>query len=201
VKIKYPVFNNQSVLNGTLENKITNLFELDVAPPKDLNHLASSFFSIFRQSPTVYRLDIKSYIIRQDSSFSALQISGYAFAGGDHGSSLISFINWNTKSKKNIELDDILVNGYRDKLTKIADTIFRNQEKLSYAASLANDYFFKDNKFALNNNFSITPLGIRFLYNETEIKPYAAGQTNLFIPYSKIKSLLRPNTVITQYIK
>ena len=59
----------------------------------------------------------------------------------------------------------------------------------------------KDNQFALNNNFLITPLGLRFLYNQYEIKPYSAGQTVLFIPYAKIKSLLLPHTVVSQYIK
>jgi hypothetical protein len=50
-------------------------------------------------------------------------------------------------------------------------------------------------------NFSVTPIGIKFLYNQYEIKPYAAGITELFIPYAQIKSLLRPNSVVTQFIK
>ena len=55
--------------------------------------------------------------------------------------------------------------------------------------------------FALNDNFLVTPVGIRFLYNEYEIKSYAEGQTELLIPYNKIKSLLRPQSVVSQYLK
>jgi hypothetical protein len=47
----------------------------------------------------------------------------------------------------------------------------------------------------------LTPVGIRFLYNQYEIKPYAAGQTDLVVPYTQIKQLLKPNTVIAQYLK
>ena len=47
----------------------------------------------------------------------------------------------------------------------------------------------------------ITPTGLSFLYNEYEIKSYAEGQTTLFIPYTQIKSLLRPKTVVSQYLK
>jgi hypothetical protein len=140
-------------------------------------------------------------LVRQDSSLTTLQIDGYVYEGGAHGARSVSFINWNTKRNKCVTLSDILIDGYNNKLTAIGDTIFRQQEKLSYTSSLARDYKFEKQRFALNHNYSITPLGIRFFYNEYEIKPYAAGPTNLFIPYSKIKSLLRPNTVVTQYIK
>jgi len=130
-----------------------------------------------------------------------LEVGGYIFEGGAHGHTLSFFFNWNTKARKSIELADILKKGYQDSLNKVAESIFRKNEKITDSASLALDYFFKDNKFTLNNNFLITPVGIRFLYNQYEIKPYAAGQTNLLIPYAKIKSLLLPHTVVSQYIK
>jgi hypothetical protein len=137
----------------------------------------------------------------QDSSLVTLEVGGYTYQGGAHGATAIVFINWDSKANKSISLNTIFNAGYQSKLTGIAETIFRKDEKLSNTSSFADDYFFKDDKFALNDNFTITPLGIRFLYNEYEIKPYAAGTTNLFIPYSQIKSLLRPNSVVTKFIK
>lgn len=148
-----------------------------------------------------YNLNIDLSVLRQDSSLTTLLLKGYSYLGGAHGGSLISFINWNTKANKKIALSDIFMDGYQEKLRQVAEQIFRKDEKLSDTASLANDYFFKDSKFALNNNFCITPIGIRFLYNEYEIKPYSAGTTSLFIPYEQIESLLRPNTVVSQYIR
>jgi hypothetical protein len=208
--IIYPKFVAQKALNDTLAQKLMSagFNSPDKKRDTSLKSFASNFIKGYiKDNPKQYSLDmfytlnLKAQVIRQDSSLTTLQIDGYIYQGGAHGSSSGSFINWNTKRQNNVTLADILTDGYKARLTTIADTIFRKQEKLSDTSSLARDYFFKDDKFALNENYSITPLGIRFLYNQYEIKPYAAGTTDLFIPYNKIKSLLRPNTVVTQYIK
>jgi len=207
VKIKYPVISGQDQLNDSISHKLCNLFMSDKIN-SNLQQYAKDFLANYTdfkkhdsRSAMYFTLDSYAKIIRQDSSIITLEVGGYNYQGGVHGGTVTSFINWNTKVHKDIYLGDLLTGDYHDKLTAIADTIFRKQEKLSDTSSLANNYFFKDNKFALNENFSITPLGIKFLYNQYEIKPYAAGQTELFIPYVKIKSLLKPNTVITQYLK
>lgn len=208
VKIEYPVFKNTPLLNDSVTEKLIKAFDLDNKADSNLNQLSQNFiksYTAFKsKQPTssiLYSLNESAKIIRQDSSLVTLQFTGSVFQGSAHGTTITHFINWNTKANKSITLNDILASGYEAKLIAIADTIFRKSENLSNSASLVPDYFFKDGKFDLNNNFLITPVGIRFLYNEYEIKPYAAGQTNLLIPYAKIKSLLLPHTVISQYIK
>jgi hypothetical protein len=208
--IKYPEFKKDTVLNDSVKNRLFNLFWTDTTPEADtdLQKYASGFINIYEQNKNspdvkgrVFTLKSSAKVIRQDSSLTTLEIGGYMFQGGAHGHTLTYLFNWNTKANKVIGLSDIFVKDYEGKLNEIADTIFRNQELLGMDASLAQNYFFKNNQFALNNNFLITPVGIRFLYNQYEIKPYAAGQTNLLIPYTKIKSLLLPHTVVSQYIK
>jgi len=206
-KIVYPIFVGQVVLNDTITARLLNLFMSD-KHPANLQQYAKDFIASYNvmkkqdnRPDMFFTLNSHANIIRQDSSLTTLEVSGYNFQGGAHGSTVTNFINWNTKANKALTLSDVFQEGYKEKLTTIADTIFRKQEKLAPTQSLANDYFFKDNKFALNENFSITPLGIKFLYNQYEIKPYAAGQTTLLIPYAKIKSLLKPNTIINQYLK
>jgi len=211
ITIKYPAFSKDSILNDSVKNKLYNLFWADstsMGLDTDLQKYAQNFISVYENNKNSEDVKgkvftIKSYakVIRQDSSLTTLEVGGYIFEGGAHGHTLSFFFNWNTKARKSIELADILKKGYQDSLNKVAESIFRKNEKITDSASLALDYFFKDNKFTLNNNFLITPVGIRFLYNQYEIKPYAAGQTNLLIPYAKIKSLLLPHTVVSQYIK
>jgi Deacetylase PdaC/Protein of unknown function (DUF3298) len=208
VTISYPVFTQQAILNDSIIKKLCNLFGDKYIPGKGIQLLADSLFAgyaDFKKEDTVntspFTLNEKARVLRQDSALLTLEIDGEEYSGGAHGAEYISFINWNTKANKSIDLSDVLADGYNQKLTAIAGGIFRKQEKLSDTASLANDYFFENGKFSLAHNFVFTPLGIKFLYNDYEIKSYAAGQTELFVPYTQIRSLIKPNTVLSQYIK
>lgn len=207
VNIKYPIFTDRDALNDTVTKKLTGLFgffQTDISLEEMGEHFLSTYKNFKRRnkrSEVFFTLNSNARVLRQDSNLTTIETNSYTFQGGAHGGSYTFFINWDTKADKNLALEDILVDGYKTQLTQVADTIFRQQEKLSDTSSLAKDYFFKGDTFKLNRNFSITPLGLRFVYNIYEIKPYAAGRTELLIPYDKIKSLLKPNTVITQYIK
>lgn len=207
-KIRYPIFLNQPLFNDTVIHNILTLFRFDEKKPDtNLLQLTGHFMSLYKEDKKTndrqgftYELSLNT-ALRQDSSLAALQLIAESYLGGAHGSHFVQYVNWDTKAQKKINLDDLLTTPYKEKLTAIAEKIFRRQENLSDTASYKDNYFFKDDRFSLNDNFLITPLGLRFIYNEYEIKPYAAGQTELLIPYSQIKSLLRPNTVLIQYLK
>lgn len=207
IRIKYPVFKNAAVLNDAVRHRAISLFSVYQKSDTSFKQFARHFMQAYKQDMTNrntrmnYQVQTAATVVRQDSALVALQLSGYSFQGGAHGSSLTMFINWNTKSHQYITLKDILTDNYQHALDSVAEKIFRKQEKLSDTESLKPNYFFKNDQFSLNNNFLITPTGIRFLYNQYEIKPYAAGQTELVVPYKQIKWLLRPNTVVSQYHK
>jgi hypothetical protein len=206
-KITYPAFTAQNPINDTIADRLLAIDRIGEKPDNDLPTQAKNFIKAYladdqrKSSPDmVYTLESSATVVRQDSSLATIQIDRYLYAGGAHGSTYTGFINWNIKSGKKIGLNDLFTPSYETRLTSIAEKIFRKDEKLSDTSSLK-DYFFKNQKFALNDNFLVTPVGIRFLYNEYEIKPYADGSTELLIPYAQIKSLLRPNTVLSQYVK
>ncbi|MET3980033.1 hypothetical protein ABIB62_002624 [Mucilaginibacter sp. UYP25] len=206
VDIKYPVFKGKPVLNDTVKHKLLNMFMLGEKADTSLNTMTAAFIKSYEdfknddpQSKMYYTLNSYAKVIGQDSALITLEYGGYAFQGGAHGGSFTGFITWDGKLNKNVTLDDILIAGYKPELTKVAERIFRKDEKLTPTKPL-DDYFFDKNKFALNQNYSITPLGLRFMYNQYEIKPYAAGQTELIIPYSEISKLMRPKSVASQYL-
>ncbi|UEG54930.1 DUF3298 and DUF4163 domain-containing protein [Mucilaginibacter daejeonensis] len=208
VKFKYPVFDNQPLLNDTVVTRLAMLLD----PQKGkagLQILTGQFLQDYkdfkRDEPdrkgVSFELDGKVSVVRQDSSLVTLAYDGYMYAGGAHGSTVTRYINWDVKADKKIELENILKPGYETELNKVAEKIFRKQENLTETASLKDNYFFKDDRFALNKNFLITPLGLTFLYNQYEIKPYAAGQTTVDVPYAQIKTLIQPGTVTARYTK
>ncbi|HEY4198782.1 MAG TPA: RsiV family protein [Mucilaginibacter sp.] len=205
-KIRYPVFAGQPALNNILYKQLLRLSFTD-STVTDLKKIAANFVASYEKDRkttpdlTAYDLQSNINVIRQDSSLVTLEFGYTCECGGAHGSAYLEYINWDTKKNRKILLSDILIDNYKASLNKIAEKIFRKEENLGDTASLANNYFFKDNRFSINDNYLISPTGIRFYYNDYEIKPYAAGPTDLLVPYSQIRSLLRPNTVVTQYHK
>jgi hypothetical protein len=204
--INYPVFTNQAALNDTVNYRLANLFTgANDKKEGNVKATAEDYIKFYEEAKqqglhAPFHLESSAKVVSQDSVLLTLQLSGYKFYGAN-GMDMTTFINWDVKRHKNLTLDDVFVNGYLPQLNRIADTIFRKEENLSPDASLAKDYFFKNGEFTVNHNFLITPLGIRFLYNPAEIKPHAAGQTSIDIPYTKIHKLLQPNTPAALYSK
>jgi hypothetical protein len=89
-------------------------------------------------------------------------------------------------------LDNFFKPGYNDVLTNLGNKIFRQARQLADTASLSDNYFeFPEDKFQLNKNYGFKKEGIVFFYNSYEIAPYAAGPTEVVIPYEELKEWVR----------
>lgn len=131
----------------------------------------------------------------------SIAFSGSDYFGGAHPNSFFGFMNYNKLSGKEYKLSDLLVNNYDNELDKIGEKIFRKDKGLTDNQDLEKaGYWFKDGEFVLNNNFVITKTGLKFLFNQYEIASYAQGITQIEIPYSKIKYLVKPNSVLNKFI-
>jgi hypothetical protein len=210
IEVNYPVFKNDNALNRAIEQKIlSNLESYDNTGHKksndfetQLKNIADSAFkadsgSEEQSPPTTYELSIN--IILQGQGLIVFAVNE-EFSGGAHPNTVETYINWNTTTDKPILLNSLFRDNYKSDFTKTAEQIFRKNEKIKDNEPLSN-YNFENDTFAVNNNFRITPIGICFLYNTYEIQAYVEGPTELLIPYTQIKSLLQPNTVVAQYYK
>lgn len=203
ITISYPYFSDQPALNDSIESRVAKIY-LTENPLSSLKELRSTFMHDYLQfkkesyaEGRTYEFTNTTKVLTNSPLLTTIQFDSYTYTGGAHGASLTTFINWDNKAKKQVLLDDILIPGYRDSLSRIAESIFRKNEGISPQDDLK-AYFFEHNTFKLNTNYLLTNSGIKFLYNQYEIKPYAAGKTELFIPYTAIKNLLRSNTVISE---
>jgi hypothetical protein len=125
---------------------------------------------------------------------SLITLSFYSedYSGGAHPNSATIFLNIDAKTGARVQLNDVLKSGYNDALTKIGERVFREQRELADTASFKSNAFdFPDNKFQLNKNYGFTREGILFYYNSYEVGPYAAGPTEVLIPYTEIKDWLK----------
>lgn len=144
------------------------------------------------------------YVLKNDSI--AVQTKDYigfksdyeSYTGVAHGNYYTNFFNYDVQKNDVFTINDF-INNY-NKLSNLAEGIFRKQEKLSENQSLSDDYFFEDDIFSLPKNFILEKEGILFMYNIYEIKPYVSGHTELLVPYSSLENLLttKAKTIIAE---
>jgi len=200
--ISYPLFNDEKV-NQFVETKI-KLTADSGKNYKTYNEYATDFikgYDNFRKSekdyPQTWFLDINAKVVKQKPGYLSLLNTYVNYSGGAHPNSVFIYLNYNPATHQEILLDSLIQPGSLPKLTAVAEKIFRKNEKLSPTASLKDGYFFDKDTFKLNDNFTITDQGLMFLYNPYEIKAYAYGKTELVIPFSELKEIAKPNSLLS----
>jgi hypothetical protein len=208
VKIKYPVFAGENAFNDTIKTKMLAFFAVDDKPDTGFSQMAKNFLTEYgitipgRFEEIRHSLNISVDSLKQISGLVSMQISGDNYYTGNnvHHEVRTFFINWDSNAARQVTLKDLFNDTSKVQLTKIAETMLRKQESLPDSVSLAKDHRFVDGKFYLSDRFLLKPTGIEFLYNRKSIDQHT-GPTDFLVPYSSIKQLLRPYTVISKYIK
>jgi len=137
----------------------------------------------------------------KDDNILSCTSSEYSYLGGAHSNTYLRFTNFKLKSGEIIDLSDILIAGFLPELNSIVEPIFRKEKNLTEDINLTEaGFWFDDDKFSVNNNFSIGKDGLKFIYNNYEITAYAYGPTELFVPYKSIKKLIKPDGLLAGLI-
>lgn len=202
--ISYPVFNNDD-LNKFIERQVTDYIAKD-EQTASYDYLANSFvkgydefYAANKDTFQSWFLMINITVLNQKKDYIALKYLHADYSGGAHPNTNSTFINYNPKNNQPITLDSLFEKNQKQALIKLGESIFRKNENLSPTISLENGYFFENGKFNLPNNFYISNKGLVFLYNPYEIKPYVAGTTELVIPFSNLKKIAKPNTILSSF--
>jgi hypothetical protein len=200
----YPLFSgeNSDKFNALVASELIGIF-VDQADTKDtiktIQQVAAKFIGEYEiakkahpeEFPWTQEADVK--VINQNKILLQTHTNTGWYTGGAHPMSMEFYSNYDVDRQKKLSLDDIFAPNYDQALLKIAEEIFRTDEKLKPTDMLdeSNGYFFEKGKFILTDNFLITKTGLEFVYNVYEIKPYAAGITTLKIPKEKLTPLIK----------
>ncbi len=136
--------------------------------------------------------ELEAYVEIDDSrdKFAQLQLTAWSYTGGAHGNGFTSTYLINKSDAKTLKLEDLFSNI--EAVTKIGEGYFRKLYELESDVDLDDaGFWFENNTFHLNNNFSISGDVIVFLYNSYEIAPYSGGQTEIEIPLEELKDYLK----------
>lgn len=137
-----------------------------------------------------WTVDSHCSIFYNDNHILSLEMFTSDYTGGVHGNYSSSYLVADTRTAKQITLNDIFKTNFKAEL----DAILVKVAKKDYADAV-------DGTPEVTENFYVDGAGLHFVYNPYEIASYAVGQVILNVPFSQIKNLLKPNNPINHLIK
>ncbi len=213
IKIEFPQITSleNKLVKEKINKSISDLFSQNVlggTKSDDLETMMNAFIEEYEAFTMEFPDSYQAWFIERtgevkmnkDNIFS-IDFLDYSFTGGAHPNTFVAFKNYNVSNGEEIKLDEIITANKLDELTSIAEAEFRKLKELTSEADLGQaGFWFENNKFYLNENFLIRDSSLVFYYNNYEITAYAFGPTELEIPYSKIKNLIRENSIIVNFL-
>ena len=155
-----------------------------------LDSFAQIYYGQEDENSNTWSLEATININDSFQDFVALTFSAWSYTGGAHGNGFVSTLMISKVDGQLLGLTDFITDV--EELNRIAEPIFRQANELQPNESL-NDfgYWFTDDKFSVNDNFHFTDEMMVFYYNTYEIAPYSGGPTELQVPVTNIKHLLK----------
>ena len=122
------------------------------------------------------------------------------YAGAVHVNYGTGFYNIDRRTKTLLRESDYFVEDYAAQLIKI----LQRRLLISYKVKTLEELEEKEGISAVditpNDNCSIGPKGLTYIYNPYEIGPYALGQVTIFVPYEDLQPILRPGSILSHYL-
>ena len=113
------------------------------------------------------------------------------YEGGAHGIRQQLVMNFDAKTGKQLTYDDIFAQGYQYRLREMLLDELKKQTDTNTLEELhAKDYLLTMDIYA-PQNFILGDDEMTFIYNPYEIAPYAKGNTELTLSYSKLKDIMK----------
>ena len=214
IKIEFPkvTFPVNKVVEEKINKSITKLFSQDIFGSTETSNfevLMNGFIQDYESFKEEFPDVSQSWIVERTgevklnkANIFSIDYTEYAFTGGAHPNTFVSFKNFNLTNGEEITLDELFTLEKQQELTTIAEKEFRKLKQMGPYDDLGSaGFWFENDKFSLNDNFLITENGLVFYYNNYEITAYAFGPTELEIPYAKIKMLIDEKSILKDLVK
>lgn len=136
-------------------------------------------------------LSVSPKILNSDGALATVVLNTSSYLGGAHGSSSQTYYNFDLKTQKKVELEQIIQSTQKEKLNTLAHEAFKTWVLDSKLADNVADYE-QSWKFILSKNYYLAKQGLILQYAEYEIGPYVVGLPRLTIPYAQLNGILKP---------
>lgn len=134
-------------------------------------------------------------VIYNSSYMLCLEYLRYAYSGGSHGMTNISYDIIHLYRGDLLSYSDVFIEGADSSLSILLTQQLRRDYSIPDDVSLKQAGFFV-NQVEPNRNIYVDGNGIGFLFNSYEIAPYSQGATNVFLEFNQIKELVKMGTPV-----
>ena len=225
LEVEIPVaFVNKDVLKSIRATIITNLFGAEY-----VDHANDSLIQIFTKDlvadykennePLMNKIDtanrysfnnehvVSGFSLLSDKKIYVYGIERYVYMGGAHGLETRNYYNFDLKTGKTITEKDLFKPNFEPELSElIKKRIVEESKEVKESKDTEPILTLEDTDFWAdsikpNGNFYITDEGINYVFNPYEIAPYYIGQTEVTIPFNRLKNILKPNSIIAYLVE
>lgn len=115
----------------------------------------------------------------------------YEYTGGAHGNRYLLIQNYDLETGDMVNEQDLFIDDYYEPLkTLLLNALIAQTDNAESKRDLRRmGYSVAD--VVPNENFYVTQEGITYVYNPYEIAPYAMGCIEIFLPWEKVRPLIR----------
>lgn len=221
INVAIPVgYDNEAILDSIRKEIFINLFGNEYVSV-DFDSVVTKFTADIiteyklNNEPLLQKLDstslysfnnehvLEGFSLLNDEKIYSYGINRYIFMGGAHGLSNLTYLIFDLKTGKKVTEKDIFVDNYSKALAELLKVRIVEQSKedenLQPIISLEDTDFWVD-AIKPNGNFYITDESVNYVFNPYEIAPYYMGQTEVVIPFDRLKDLFKPNSVISYLV-
>lgn len=181
---------NQSILTNLLQT----LSDSESNQSASLQAIAEEFFQDYREFAVggfamPWELACHSKILYANDKLFSVAMDSYRFMGGAHPNSYRAIFNFDLQNGTLLQIEDIVLDlkAFR----QAAEQAFRIVQGIEETVSFQQAGFFM-REFQASTQFALTEKGLLLYYNTYEIAPYAAGPTEVLIPYEELQGILNP---------
>lgn len=168
----------------------------------ELNETAEWVYKELQQpdvNPNRYQLFYEPSLISHNTQTVQIVNDFFEYSGGPHGMPSKTFYVFDLKKKKQLKIDDIVINT--DKKRELEQLVFQAFKQNIKKYDEEHDLVFSEQEFAnyqqiwpfyLEDNFYFTPKGMTFSYDPYQIGPYAMGFFILNIDKKALQGIIKP---------
>jgi len=225
IEVEIPVsFANKEVLKSIRSTIITNLFGQEYTSQVNDSLVllfTKNLYADYRENnePLLTVMDsanrysfnnehvVSGFSLLSDKKIYVYGIERYIYMGGAHGLETRNYFNFDLKTGNLITEKDLFKSNYLAELSEIIKKRIVEESKemketkeTEPILSLEDTDFWADS-IKPNGNFYITDESINFVFNPYEIAPYYMGQTEVSIPFNRLKNILKPNNIIAYLVE